>query len=123
MTKRVGRGVKKFMDLHLATRKMVRDLLSSIRLKFDNFEYNKHRATGNSVAIANEVFDFIDRNKDGYITLAEFKVTMQNCGMKGTNQDFSNLFGMFDLDFDGKISFDEFHNPGKTADIQALDVL
>ena len=37
--------------------------------------------------------------------------------------DFSNLFNMFDSNFDGKISFTEFHNPGKTADVEVLNVL
>merc|ERR1712151_28987 len=101
----------------------VRDLLYSVRLSFDNFEFNKHKMTGNSISIANEVFDFLDRNKDGYITLNEFQAALGDAGVKGSKLDFSNLFNMYDTNNDGKISFNEFHNPGKTADVEALHVL
>merc|ERR1712151_183012 len=123
MTSRNGKGVAKFLDLSVQTKKLVRDLLYSIRLSFDNFEYNRHKVTGNSVAIANEVFDFLDRNKDGYVTMNEFVASLTDCGVKGTKQDFINLFSMIDLNNDEKISFEEFHNPGKTADVEALNVL
>merc|ERR1711988_1686106 len=120
MSARVGKGVAKFLDLSVQTKKLVRDLLYSIRLSFDNFEYNRHKVTGNSVAIAN---DFLDRNKDGYVTMSEFVASLTDCGVKGTKQDFVNLFSMLDLNNDEKISFEEFHNPGKTADVEALNVL
>jgi len=123
MTNRVGKGTSKFLDLTVQTKKLVRDLLYSIRLTSDNFEYNRHRMTGNSIAIANEMFDFLDRNKDGYITLNEFQATLADCGIKGNKTDFQNLFTMFDSNFDGKINFTEFHNPGKTADVEVLHVL
>ena len=123
MTTRNGKGTTKFLDLTVQTKKLVRDLLYSIRLSFDNFEYNRHKVTGNSVAIANEVFDFLDRNKDGYVTMSEFVASLTDCGVKGTKQDYFNLFSMLDTNNDEKISFEEFHNPGKTADVEALNVL
>jgi len=88
----------------------------------DNFLVNKHALTGNSIAIANEIFDFLDRNKDGFISFNEFTAALKDCGYKESKSDFRFLFDMFDNNADGKISFSEFHNPGKTAEVEALRV-
>ena len=123
MNSRLGKGEKEFKSLTLQTKKLVRDLLYAIRTLEDNFENNKHRITGNSISIANEIFDHLDRNKDSLITLNEFTASLIDAGVTGSKTEFLNLFTMFDVDKDGKVTFKEFHNPGKTAEVEVLHVL
>jgi Ca2+-binding EF-hand superfamily protein len=123
MNSRLGKGEKEFKQLTLQTKKLVRDLLYAVRTLEDNFENNKHRITGNSISIANEIFDHLDRNKDSLITLNEFTASLADAGVTGSKTEFLNLFTMFDVDKDGKVTFKEFHNPGKTAEVEVLHVL
>jgi Ca2+-binding EF-hand superfamily protein len=123
MVARQAKGTQTFLKLTLQTKRIVRDLLYSLLTCEENFEYFKHKMTGNSIAVANEIFDFLDRNKDGYITLNEFTASLLDAGLTGKKGEFSRLFRMFDAKSTGKIGFNDFHNPGKTADVEALNVL
>ena len=123
MVGRQPKGTQTFLKLTLQTKRIVRDLLYSLLTCEENFEYFKHKMTGNSIAVANEIFDFLDRNKDGYITLNEFTASLLDAGLSGKKGEFGRLFKMFDAKNTGKIGFSDFHNPGKTADVEALNVL
>jgi len=88
MNSRTGRSVVKFLNLTVQTKKLVRDLLYAVRTLEDNFENNKHRITGNSISIANEIFDHLDKNKDSLLTLNEFTSSLVDSGVTGSKVEF-----------------------------------
>merc|ERR1711976_571347 len=101
----------KFTNYTVQTRKLIKDLLYSITTQEENFESNKFRLTGGLVAVSNEVFDFIDKNKDGFVTLNEFEACLKENKVKTNNDTIALMFNQFDRDHDGKISFNDFHTP------------
>ena len=52
-------------------------------------------------------------NKDitaaGYITPNEFRFYLNHWGLKITDKQFWEVYSMFDVDGDGKISYSDFH--------------
>jgi len=102
---------EKFSNYTVQTRKLIKDLLYSITTQEENFESNKFRLTGGLVAVSNEVFDFIDKNKDGFVTLNEFEACLKENKVKTNNATISLMFNQFDRDHDSKISFNDFHTP------------
>lgn len=113
MQERSLTDVKRFKELTVQSKKMSKDLLYSIVTHLENFECNKYKMTGGAIHVTNECFDFLDRNKDGYITFNEFSSALKECGIKSNNNDLKLLFDHFDRTKDGKISFGEFHTPTK----------
>ena len=120
MTARTGHSYTKMSDLTVQTKKLIKDLLYSLITTQENFEYNKYRMTGSLVAISNEMFDFIDQNKDGYITANEFQACLVESKVKGSKNDYKVLFKLFDSNRDGKVSFNEFHSPGRSAEVVSI---
>lgn len=109
-----GRSAKlceKFSNYTVQSRKLLKDLLYSVVTSEENFEANKFRLTGGLVVVSNEVFDFIDKNKDGFVTLQEFAACLKENNVKIGKSVLGLLFEKFDRDHDGKISFDDFHTP------------
>jgi len=113
MVDRCPKDIANFSDYTIQTKKYVKDLLYSVVTALENFECNKFKITGGLVHVSNEVFDFLDRNKDGYITYNEFSATLKENGVKCPNPDCKILFDTFDKKKNGKISFGEFHTPTK----------
>ena len=56
----------------------------------------------------NELFDALNTNKDGYITLKEFKVYFCIIGPDLTEAEVTRSFNTIDRDKDGKLSREEF---------------
>lgn len=68
---------------------------------------------------------FKDMNKDinanGYLSREELAFYLNHWGLKTTEEEFNDVFNMFDMDRDGKISYNDFHksigpeiHPGET---------
>jgi Ca2+-binding EF-hand superfamily protein len=101
----------KFSAYTVQSRKLLKDLLYSVITSEENFEAGKFRLTGGLVSVSSELFDFIDKNKDGFVTLNEFGACLVENSVKVSKAVLGNVFNQFDRDHDGKISFDDFHTP------------
>uniref|UniRef100_A0A0B6YU17 EF-hand domain-containing protein n=1 Tax=Arion vulgaris TaxID=1028688 RepID=A0A0B6YU17_9EUPU len=67
---------------------------------------SKH--TKEQLAEYRELFDVIDRNRDGIITVGELEHTMRALGQKPTEEELKKMIDNADLDGNGKIDFQEF---------------
>lgn len=55
-----------------------------------------------------DAFKTFDRNNDGYITEAEFKVTLRNLGEKLSDDEIKDMIKEVDLNGDGQVDYKEF---------------
>ena len=55
-----------------------------------------------------EAFETLDRNEDGFITVDEFKMFLEENNITFTVADVKNLVKRYDTDHDGKVSYKEF---------------
>ncbi|XP_010424139.1 PREDICTED: probable calcium-binding protein CML32 [Camelina sativa] len=55
-----------------------------------------------------EVFETVDKNKDGKISLDEFAEAMRAFNLSITSEELENMFRVLDMDGDGQIDADEF---------------
>ena len=62
-----------------------------------------------------------DVETEGYITEAELMFYLNHWGLKMTPEQFKEIYSMFDVDQDGKITYNDFHlavgheiHPGET---------
>eukprot|EP01104_Vermistella_antarctica_P000561 TRINITY_DN10713_c0_g1_i2.p1 TRINITY_DN10713_c0_g1~~TRINITY_DN10713_c0_g1_i2.p1 ORF type:complete len:486 (-),score=114.71 TRINITY_DN10713_c0_g1_i2:78-1535(-) len=62
----------------------------------------------NTHAMAKDLFEMCDIDKDGQVTGSELRVVMEELGVKASTTEFEQLFKTLDSNDDGKISFDEF---------------
>ena len=113
MTQRSTTNVEKFFDYTVQTKKLLKDLLYSCVTCEENFEHAKYKVTKGIVAVSNELFDLLDTDKDGYVSVSEFGDYLKAHAIKASAQNVRLLFDQFDKNKDGKISFGEFHRPTK----------
>jgi len=66
---------------------------------------------------ANYLFDLLDVDQNGYISLQEFKTFMSENGFKMSTQTAKFVFSMWDVDGDDQISFEEFYVRHKQRDL------
>jgi Ca2+-binding EF-hand superfamily protein len=57
-----------------------------------------------------KAFRDISQEKGGYIHQYDFRYLLEGWGYILTNEQFKYIFDKFDLDQDGKISYQEFRN-------------
>lgn len=55
-------------------------------------------------------FMALDVDQNGYITAADYKYMLESSGEKVTDEEISDFIGAFDIDGDGRVSYDEFVN-------------
>jgi len=107
------KGNVNFTDLTMSTQKMLKDLFKSLVYIQINMEYNKMDIGEGKWERSDELFRYMDKYKDGFVTYDEFEQTLKANGLCVSQQDFKNLFDEFDRNSDGRITFDDFHSPGK----------
>ena len=76
-------------------------------------EFNKQSISGGKWSKSDELFRYMDKFKDGFVTYEEFQQTLRDNGMLLNKNDMHELFEEFDQNLDGRITFDEFHSPQK----------
>jgi len=113
MQDRIQRGCYSFFDYTAVTQNSIRDLLRNIVTVEENFEDNKFRLSDGRVLTSDEIFLFLDKSKNGYVTLREFTNKLNDAGVFCTDKDAKVLFEQFDRNKDGRITFDEFHSPAR----------
>lgn len=69
------KGNVNFNDLTIATQKLLKDLFKSLVYIQINMEYNKQDISEGKWSKSDEIFRYMDRYKDGFITYDEFEQT------------------------------------------------
>ena len=90
---------------------MICDLLKSIVLAIENFKCNLGDISGGSIKKSDEIFSYMDKYKDGFVTVDELEELLAENGVRVNNKEVMNLFEQFDRNADGRITFDEFCSP------------
>ena len=68
LEEREGKRVDTFKDYTVQTRKLIKDMIYSLVTNEENFESKKFKMTGGLVSVSNEIFDFMDKNKDSFVS-------------------------------------------------------
>lgn len=55
-----------------------------------------------------DAFDALDKDDRGYLTVEEFRKTLNRYGIYTNSNDLKSLVKRFDKDEDGRVSFGEF---------------
>ena len=110
---RAEKGNELFTDLTITTQKMVKDLFKTLIYIGINMEFNKQGISDGKWSKSDELFRYMDKFKDGFVTYDEFQQTLRDNGMLLNKTDMHELFEEFDKNLDGRITFDEFHSPQK----------
>ncbi|OMJ83748.1 hypothetical protein SteCoe_15290 [Stentor coeruleus] len=96
---------------HVFSNETIELFLSIFRLVLD-FESLAERVRQRLSRIPNfsfhQAFITIDKDRNGYITIDEFQLLLQNHGIIATSKDLQNLLHIYDKNRDGKISYNEF---------------
>jgi Ca2+-binding EF-hand superfamily protein len=69
----------------------------------------KHNVSLQEVEEIKMVFDYIDTNRDGLITLRELKDALHKCGLDGRTSIIQEMIERIDDNNSKKIEFDEFY--------------
>lgn len=115
MVDRKSAKITDFKQYTAQTRKLIKDLVYSIVTAEENFECSKYKICGGLVALSHECFDFLDKNKDGFITLNEFTACLKDHQVTKKAQEAKYLFMQYDKNHDSKVDFGEFHTPSKAV--------
>ncbi len=65
--------------------------------------------------ISRDVFDAMDRNKDGFVSKGELKLAAKNMSLK----ELVTVIDKIDKDSDGRLSFEEVKAINKSAHLKA----
>lgn len=109
------KSVYTFREYTGLTQEYIVDLLKSVVVVEDNFEWNKFKMTDGRILSSDELFGFLDQWKSGYITFTDFVSALTDAGVVATQKQFQTLFDQFDKNRDGRITFEEFHSPGRRS--------
>jgi hypothetical protein len=115
MVNRAQTGVNNFKGYTVQTRKLVKDLLYSIATAEANFEANRFKITGGHYNVSHELYDWLDTDKSGSVTLEKFTGALKGQGVKLNDHMAQNLFEQWDKNKNGSIEFGEFHTVNKNA--------
>ena len=96
-----------------STQIAIRNLFKSIVMATSNFESNLNMITGGDVGTSKEIFRYIDKYGDGFLTVKELEDTFADNGIKVSKQEVRNLFDQFDKNADERITFEEFYCPAR----------
>jgi len=93
---RAEKGNELFTDLTITTQKMVKDLFKTLIYIGINMEFNKQSISDGKWSKSDELFRYMDKFKDGFVTYEEFEQTLRDNGMLLNKNDMHELFEEFD---------------------------
>ena len=102
---RGGKGVEDFKEYTIETKKCIRKLFKLLILTSKNFDYSK-------AIIQDQLFNLfclMDKNVKGEISLRDLGDLLAENGVVTKYRELKAIIKKFDINFDGKISFDELY--------------
>ena len=104
MQARTPRRIQAFREFTLQTQRTFKDLIVSIIEAEQNQDYHREKVRHRIFTL----FNIIDKNGKGQITLDDLGDALSEYGLTCTHRELCAVIKKFDLDLDGKISYDEF---------------
>ena len=97
MVRRPVLNHKRFANLTVQTKKIIKDLLYNI-VRFEiNFDSIKYKITQGLYNVSIEIFRMLDENKNGYIQLHEFSDWLKRNGIKACSNNVRIFFQKFHI--------------------------
>jgi Ca2+-binding EF-hand superfamily protein len=100
---RGGKGVDFFKEYTVQTRKSLKELMKLLLATIKNYDYSKAIIQDKLM----ELFTMLDRDIKGRIKCEDIGDALAERGIVTKNRELQALIRQFDLDRDGKITFDE----------------